>query len=156
MVDGYSCEDLKLLAEPDPDFMEAMVEIANGSDKGRKDDQTKPDMSLLPLDVLEEVAKVLTFGAKKYSRDNWQHVPDAWNRYTAAMLRHLKAMRTGERIDPDSGLSHAAHMACSALFLVWFDMQKAEVSESNGQEGQTKADSDSQGRRAEPGTRTGP
>lgn len=133
MVDGYSAEDLNRLASPDCefiDFMDKLEEVEAATEKGRKDDQDKPDMSLLPFDSLEEVARVLTFGAKKYSRDNWQHVPDAVNRYVAAMLRHLTAWRNGERLDPDSGLSHVSHMACSALFLVWFDMQR----DVNGQE----------------------
>jgi hypothetical protein len=39
-----------------------------GKPEGVKYDQEKPDWSLMPLDVLEEVVKVLDAGAKKYTR----------------------------------------------------------------------------------------
>lgn len=67
--------------------------------------------------VLEGVAAVLTFGAKKYAAHSWQKVPDAINRYTAAMLRHMNAIAKGETHDPESGLPHVDHIACNALFL---------------------------------------
>ena len=84
---------------------------------GAKLDAGKPDLSLLlNLDkALHAVAEVMTFGAQKYTRGGWQEVPDGINRYTAAGLRHvLKENR--EELDPDSGLMHAAHHACNALF----------------------------------------
>ena len=43
---------------------------------GRKFDQDKPHMALLPPYALEAVARVLTYGAQKYERDNWKYVPD--------------------------------------------------------------------------------
>lgn len=88
---------------------------------GRKDDQGKPDMSLVPLDAVLEVAKVLTFGAAKYEPNSWQRVPDAKRRYLAALLRHLTDYQSGETADPESGLLHLAHAATNALFLVWLE-----------------------------------
>lgn len=87
---------------------------------GRKDDSSKLQMNLLPWDALEEVAKVLTVGAKKYAPDNWRIVPDAVERYESALVRHLAAYKKGEDLDPEDGLSHLAHLACNALFLVSF------------------------------------
>lgn len=84
----------------------------------RKDDSGKTRMDLLPFDALEEVAKVMTFGAKKYRPDGWKNVPDGVSRYEAALLRHLAAIKRGESHDAESGLSHVSHMACNALFLV--------------------------------------
>ncbi len=89
-----------------------------GKPLGRKDDASKPDWSLLPLKATEEVVKVLTFGAKKYARDNWQVVPDGENRYLSAALRHLASHQAGERADAESGESHLAHAACCVLFLI--------------------------------------
>lgn len=91
---------------------------------GRKYDDGKPDWALLPLDAVGVVVRVLSHGAAKYGRYNWQQLADAEERYTAALLRHLEAWRGGERLDPDSGLPHVAHMACNAIFLVWFSMRK--------------------------------
>ena len=65
--------------------------------------------------ALEEVGKVGTFGAKKYSDDGWRSVPDGAARYTDALLRHLLKEATGEALDADSGLQHAAHAAWNAL-----------------------------------------
>jgi hypothetical protein len=52
--------------------------------EGRKFDAGKPDYTLLPWASVEEIVKVLDFGAKKYARDNWRHVDNAENRYLAA------------------------------------------------------------------------
>lgn len=83
---------------------------------GAKLDDGKPDASLLLSfgRALSAVAKIGTFGAKKYSRDGWEEVPDGINRYTAAMMRHL-LKENEETCDTDSDLSHAAHAAWNAL-----------------------------------------
>lgn len=91
-----------------------------------KYDAGKPQMDLIPLSAVYAVAEVMTFGAKKYSANGWKTVPDAINRYTAAMLRHMTAIQEGELVDSDSGLPHADHIACNALFLSW--LRKQEVS----------------------------
>lgn len=86
---------------------------------GRKDDDGKVKMHLLPWAALIQVAKVLMFGEKKYGRDNWREV-EHWNdRYISAALRHIAAWESGETADPDSGLPHVAHAACSLLFVAW-------------------------------------
>lgn len=91
---------------------------------GIKHDQQKNRMDLLPFESLEEIARVLTYGAIKYAPDNWKKVPDAQARYEAALLRHFSAHKRGEKIDPESGLSHLAHVGCNALFLIWFNVSK--------------------------------
>lgn len=64
--------------------------------------------------ALMAVGEVATFGAKKYTRDGWKSVDDAYNRYSAAMMRHyLKEML--EDVDADSKLLHQAHLAWNAL-----------------------------------------
>ncbi|HSV28581.1 MAG TPA: dATP/dGTP diphosphohydrolase domain-containing protein, partial [Candidatus Omnitrophota bacterium] len=86
------------------------------SEPGAKLDAGKPDADLL-LDfgrALIEVAKVCTYGAKKYSRGGWQHVTDGPCRYTSAMIRHLTTGRM-EAVDRESGLLHDAQVAWNAL-----------------------------------------
>jgi hypothetical protein len=90
--------------------------------KGEKYDKGKPRMELLPMNTLVEVAKVLTDGAEKYAPNNWKLVPEAKERYTGALLRHIAAWMEGEKHDKESGLSHIAHVATNALFLVWFEL----------------------------------
>lgn len=64
--------------------------------------------------ALLEVAKVGTFGAKKYSRGGWQFVPNAIERYGDAKWRHLLAEQH-ETYDKDSGLLHIAQEAWNVL-----------------------------------------
>jgi len=42
----------------------------------------------------------------------------AWTTYVAAIMRHLNAWRDGEDLDPESGISHIAHIACSCNILL--------------------------------------
>lgn len=84
---------------------------------GVKDDQLKLMWHLLPWTALNGLVKVLTFGATKYAPNGWQTVPNAKERYTAALLRHLHALSVGERLDPESGLRHIDHLLCNAAFL---------------------------------------
>lgn len=95
---------------------------------GLKFDQEKPDYSLLPFGALDEVVKVLTYGANKYDRFNWEFVED--NRYQAAALRHISAYMQGELDDPESGYTHLAHAVCNLLFLM-SKVDKAEELEYN-------------------------
>lgn len=92
--------------------------IAQSASVGRKFDAGKLDYTLVPWDGLEEVVKVLEFGARKYARDNWKHVEGADTRYLAAAFRHLIAYNTGEKVDQETGLSHLAHAGCCLLFLL--------------------------------------
>lgn len=85
---------------------------------GRKDDADKTDWSLMPWKELEDVANVLTYGAKKYAPDNWKHVENHRDRYFSAAMRHVLARRAGELADPESGLPHLAHAVCCLLFLM--------------------------------------
>jgi hypothetical protein len=74
-------------------------------------------MGLLPGDALLEVARVLDYGAQKYSANNWRKVRPG-SRYLDAALRHLHAYADGEDNDPESGLSHLGHAACCVLFMI--------------------------------------
>jgi hypothetical protein len=95
------------------------IESPNPKPGAVKHDSGKPDWSLVPMETLEYVAKVMTFGAEKYARDGWKELPDFENRYFAAMLRHLTAWQAGEKVDPESGLPHLAHVLTNATFLLW-------------------------------------
>lgn len=98
-----------------------MYNINEGEEKNdkyftAKFDEGKPCAGVL-LDfglALLEIAKIGTFGIKKYSRGSWLNVPDARLRYTDALLRHLLISQY-EEIDPDSKILHEAHMVWNAL-----------------------------------------
>jgi hypothetical protein len=87
----------------------------------------------MPWDAVDEVVKRFTHGAKKYDPDNWKQVPDAVNRYKAALMRHFSAYCQGEKYDPDAeGLSHIGAVAWNALVLVWFELHKEGKNSYNG------------------------
>lgn len=85
---------------------------------GKKYDGGKIRWDLVPLTAVEEIAKVLTYGAAKYDANNWQNVAPFEARYFAALQRHLAAWRRGEEVDPESGIRHLAHAGCCLLFLL--------------------------------------
>lgn len=87
--------------------------------KGLKYDQDKIRMELVPMSSIENIAKILTYGAKKYSDNSWQELDNFWNRYKGALLRHLAAIDKGELNDSESGLPHIDHVLCNAMFLSW-------------------------------------
>lgn len=93
------------------------------NENGRKFDIGKLEYGLLPPLALAETVKVLTFGAQKYERDNWQKVPDSKRRYFDAMQRHVWAWKQGEQIDEESGIHHLAHAMCCMMFLYEHDVK---------------------------------
>jgi len=93
---------------------------------GKKYDEKKPMMDLLPPEALTEIAKVLTFGAEKYDRGNWAKGLN-YSRVISATLRHLNAYNAGEDKDPESGMSHIAHAACNLTFLLHFIKHNPEL-----------------------------
>ena len=98
-------------------------EGASFTTAGRKFDGGKLEYGLLPPLALEETVKVLTFGAQKYERDNWQKVPDSKRRYFDALQRHVWAWKNGEKLDPESGIHHLAHAMCCLMFLYEHDVK---------------------------------
>jgi len=79
--------------------------------EGQKFDHGKPDLSHISQILMEEVARVREFGAKKYARNNWR-IGFKFTRSIAAALRHIHAFNEGEDLDPESGRSHIAHAVC--------------------------------------------
>lgn len=94
-----------------------------GTGEGMKNDflDDKPRWDLLPLQEIEDLVKVYTAGAKKYAPNNWQKLDNGYQRYKAALFRHLLAYEKGERIDPDTKCMHLAQVAWNAVAMLWFD-----------------------------------
>ena len=96
---------------------------------GAKLDGDKPDMDLVLgafSRALIEVAKVGTFGAKKYTSNGWLSVPNGISRYTSAELRHYAYEEIEGPVDRDSGLLHKAHKAWNALAALELELRKIE------------------------------
>lgn len=96
---------------------------------GEKYDEGKNRMGLYLAHcttAVKAVSDVLTFGANKYSANGWRTVPNAKERYTDALYRHLNAYHAGEEFDEESGLSHLAHAATNIAFLIELDAELTE------------------------------
>lgn len=91
-----------------------------------KHDSGKTDWSLMPFEALEEVNKVLEFGAAKYSAYNWAEGGFKYSRVLSATLRHLFSFMRGQDNDPESGLSHMAHAGCNVLFMLHYIKNKSK------------------------------
>ena len=101
---------------------------------GVKYDGEKPKMHLLPPKAINEVAKVLTFGAQKYDEENWRKLEDLQSRYSSGALRHIFAHLDSEDLDPESGLSHLAHAICCLLFKLEIELEDAKIEEEKPRE----------------------
>lgn len=83
---------------------------------GLRYNEGKPMYDLITPKAMEELAKVLTEGAKKYEPNNWQRgMP--WSSVLASLIRHLEAFKRGEDYDQETGLLHMGHVLCNAMFL---------------------------------------
>lgn len=82
-----------------------------------KADKGKLQLTLVPLQIIEDIAEVRMYGNKKYhDPDNWQIVEV--ERYRDALFRHFIAyLRDPKGIDEESGIPHYKHMACNLAFL---------------------------------------
>lgn len=111
------------ISEDTVEFEKSIKGEQNESNRGLRYNSGKPRLGLLPWLPLVEIAKVLTFGAKKYTAHNWR----AGLKYEdtmSSMLRHLAAWSEGEENDEESGISHLAHAGCNLLFLLNFHLTK--------------------------------
>ena len=92
-------------------------EAADEKQSPMKHDGDKIRVELVAPEYIEGTARVLTFGAKKYSAGNWADGSFKASRLVGACLRHLFAWVRGERRDPESGESHLYHASCCLMFL---------------------------------------
>lgn len=102
----------------------------SAKDSGSKLDAGKIRMGLVLggfARALQEVARVGTFGANKYTDNGWMEVPNGVNRYTDALYRHLNKEAQGEVLDQDSKMLHAAHAAWNALARLDLMVREAQL-----------------------------
>jgi len=90
--------------------------------KAVKHDQEKLRFDLIDPHFLHQLAAVLTFGAEKYSDDNWlRNGGLKWSRIFGGLMRHSWAWFRGEQMDSESNLSPLAHAAAMLMMLCRYD-----------------------------------
>lgn len=82
-----------------------------------KADAGKIRPTLVPRQIIRDIATVREYGDKKYgSTDNWKEVEI--ERYRDALCRHLLAYLDDPKgVDEESGIPHYKHMACNMAFI---------------------------------------
>ena len=79
------------------------------SNNNAKDDKGKLKLSLVPTQIIRDIAEVREYGCQKYhDPDNWKSVEV--QRYIDAFYRHwLEVIKNPMSIDQESGIFHYKH-----------------------------------------------
>lgn len=89
------------------------------NDQTAKADAGKLKLSLVPTQIIRDIAEVREYGNNKYpdgGPDNWKQVDI--QRYRDALFRHFLAyLDDPHGVDEESGIEHYKHMACNMAFL---------------------------------------
>lgn len=109
------------------------IEIPGEVVASLKDTKGKLRWSLLPMAEVEEVMKVIDFGANKYEPNSWKK--NTINECYDALYRHLvnwdkKFSSAQLPLDEESRLDHMAHIAANAIFILYLfnrDAKKIET-----------------------------
>lgn len=82
-----------------------------------KADNGKLRLTLVPLEIIRNIASIREFGLKKYKeKESWKSVEV--ERYRDALFRHtLLYFEDPYGVDEESGLPHLWHLACNVAFL---------------------------------------
>ena len=96
-------------------------------DQQAKADAGKPRLSLVPSEIIRNIAVIREYGNKKYGDpENWRTVEV--ERYRDATYRHLLAyIDSPASVDEESGLPHLWHLACNVAFLC--ELEKGKFNE---------------------------
>lgn len=98
------------------------------NDQSIKADAGKIRPTLVPRQIIRDIAEVRQYGNMKYpegGEDNWKNVEI--QRYRDAMCRHLLAyLDDPKSIDEESGLLHRKHIACNWAFICELEEEENE------------------------------
>lgn len=77
-------------------------------------------LHLLDKQAIWRLVKVLVYGARKYGVQSWR-VNETSTENIASIKRHIAKVEEGEHVDSESGLNHADHVFCRAMFMSVFE-----------------------------------
>lgn len=94
------------------------------ADQTAKADGGKLKLSLVPSQIIRDIAEVRMYGCLKYKDpENWKKVEE--QRYIDALYRHFLAfLEDPDGVDEESGIPHYKHMACNMAFIC--EMRRSE------------------------------
>lgn len=93
------------------------MEFERNWNQDAKADAGKYRSTLVPMQIIKDIAQVREYGLKKYKEeDNWKQVDV--RRYIDAIGRHYIEMLSDPLSkDAESGIEHYKHVACNISFL---------------------------------------
>ncbi len=95
-------------------------------------EEKKLPYELLPAKAIDELVKVLDFGAGKYSPNGWRHLLKGdLLKLLGAAMRHVFAYLRGQQNDKETGLHHLAHAACDLFFILELEHKFEEKKNGN-------------------------
>lgn len=98
------------------------------NDQKAKADAGKPRLSLVPRQMIWDVAAIREYGVNKYpdgGPDNWKQV--SIDRYKDAAFRHFMAyLDDPHGTDSESGLPHLWHLECNIAFIAQLEHDEFE------------------------------
>lgn len=106
-------------------------EILYPADQTAKADAGKLQLTLVPRQMIRDVARIRMYGNAKYGDpENWRTVEV--QRYRDAAFRHFLAyLDDPHGVDEESGLPHLWHLECNLAFLA--EMEKDYFKELNNE-----------------------
>lgn len=107
------------------------------NDQSVKADAGKLQLTLVPTQIIRDIAEVRMYGNAKYhDPDNWKDV-EPW-RYRDALFRHLLAyLDDPKSVDEESGIPHLKHCACNIAFLC--ELEKEGLNELHKNQGSAES-----------------
>ena len=79
---------------------------------GAQQSQLAERYALLPPEAKRRLAKVLAYGARKYSDNNWHGIP--LKSHLNHLIRHVIEYLAGDKTE-----DHLGHVICRAAMAVW-------------------------------------
>lgn len=111
-----------------PNIGEGHVNLSSTTNQSQeaKADNGKPKLTLVPDQIIYDIAEVREYGNQKYGDpNNWKTVEI--ERYRDAAFRHFLAyLREPDGKDEESGIEHLKHLACNIAFLCALEKNKKE------------------------------
>lgn len=117
-----------------PICIRAIDPKAKSDDQKAKSDAGKPQLTLVPRQIIWDIAEVRMYGNMKYPEggpENWRQVEV--QRYRDALCRHLLAyLDDPMSVDEESGLPHRWHMECNMAFIAELEKDRQNDGKTEG------------------------
>jgi len=96
-------------------------------------DEGKLRYELIPSYALEQLAKVYTYGAQKYDKDNWRKGLH-WLQTIGSLLRHVYAWKKGETLDQESNCHHLSMAVWNCFSLMSYEKYSVGIDDRHPQD----------------------